>query len=179
MLTPPSAYTRFDPESLQLVSVAAAKDISAGEEITISYITLGQTSSARKKALQLWGFECQCPLCTAPPDQVAASDARRNQVEQLRSEAIDAFQAGRAFQALRITRQILNLLPQEELFPQYAEHYENMARIYFVLRDQENAVKYAKKSLEVLKEQGYINRIRPEHYQVMWRRFAEEEAGGY
>jgi len=80
---------------------------------------------------------------------------------------------------LRITRQILNLLPQEELFPQYAEHYENMARIYFVLRDQENAVKYAKKSLDVLKEQGYINRIRPEHYQVMWRRFAEEEAGGY
>lgn len=142
-------------------------------------MTLGQTSEARKKALKLWGFDCQCALCTAPAAEVAASDARRTQIEQLHEQAIDAFQAGRAFQALRITRQILNLLPTEELFVHYAEQYENMARIYFVLRDQENAVKYARMSLEVLLEQGYIKRIQPEHYAVMWKRFADEEAGRY
>ncbi|KAK5659205.1 hypothetical protein OQA88_1296 [Cercophora sp. LCS_1] len=142
-------------------------------------ITLGKTTAARREALKLWGFECQCSLCTAPAAEIAQSDARREQIEQLRDQAIDAFQAGRAYQALRITRQIINLIPTEELFPMYAEQYENMARIYFVLRDQENAVKYAKMSLDVLKEQGYIDRVKPEHFGIMWRRFAAEEEGRY
>ncbi|KAK3346132.1 hypothetical protein B0T25DRAFT_551148 [Lasiosphaeria hispida] len=172
----PNAYTRFIPKSQQ-VSVAAAKDIQPGEEITISYITLGQTYPERKEALQLWGFNCTCSLCMSSPAQVAASDERRRQIADLRSEAISAFQTGRSYQALRITRQVVNLLPAEELFPLYSEQYENMARVYFVLRDREKAEKYAKLSLDVLAEQGYIDRVKPELLDTMWKRFADEQAG--
>jgi len=142
-------------------------------------IILGKTHAERQSALQQWGFKCTCPLCTAPPNEIAQSDARRTQIESLRDQAISAFQAGRTYQSLRITRQILNLLPREELFPSFAEHYENMARIYFVLRDKENAYKYARISLEVLLEQGYIDRVREEHFHVMFSRFAQEEAGRF
>ncbi|KAK0648930.1 hypothetical protein B0T16DRAFT_436046 [Cercophora newfieldiana] len=175
----PNAYTRFSPKSLQVVAISAVRDIQPGEEITISYITLGKTTPERHQALKLWSFTCACDLCTAPPSEIAASDARRSKIELLRDQAIDAFQAGKSYQALRLTRQILNLLPTEELFPMYAEQYENMARIYFVLRDKENAYKYAKLSLDTLVEQGYLDRVRPEYYERMWQKFFQEEGGRF
>ncbi|KAK0610998.1 hypothetical protein B0T14DRAFT_441304 [Immersiella caudata] len=183
----PNAYNRFGLNSLQVVVVAAARDIQPGEEITISCpctntpvdITLGKTTPERIQSLKLWSFDCTCDLCTAPAPERAASDARRAKIDDLRDQAIAAFQAGKPYQALRLTRQVINLLPTEELFPVYAEQYENMARIYFVLRDKENAVKWAKQSLDTLVEQGYLDRVRPEHFIRMWQKFHEEEGGRY
>ncbi|KAK4445088.1 SET domain-containing protein 5 [Podospora aff. communis PSN243] len=175
----PNAYNRFGLNSLQKVVIGAARDIQPGEEITISYITLGKPTSERKESLKLWNFACTCDLCTSPASELAASDARRTKIESLRDKAIDAFQAGKPYEALRLTRQVINLLPSEELFPMYAEQFENMARIYFVLRDKENAYKYAKLSLDTLVEQGYLDRVKPEHYERMWRKFYEEEYGRY
>ncbi|KAK3989756.1 SET domain-containing protein 5 [Cladorrhinum sp. PSN332] len=169
----PNAYTRFIQENLQ-ISVGAAKDIEEGEEITISYLTLGKTSDERKKALKQWGFECTCDLCAADEAQVKASDARRRQIEELRGYAVLAFQAKKPYQALRLTRQVLNLLPAEEMFPFYSEQYENMARIYFVLGDMENAELYARKSLDVLAEQGYIQGVRDEQLEIMWNKFRQD-----
>ncbi|KAK3320136.1 hypothetical protein B0T19DRAFT_488318 [Cercophora scortea] len=168
----PNAYTRFIPRSLE-VSVAAVRDIQPGEEITISYITIGQETVQRKRALEVWGFECKCSLCSSSQNEIAASDARRRQIETLRGQVVEAFQDGKPFQALRLSRQVLNLLPSEELFPLYSEQYENMARAYWFLRDREKTMKYAKMSLEVLVEQGYIERVTPEHLEAMWRNFAE------
>ncbi|KAK3384895.1 hypothetical protein B0H63DRAFT_494124 [Podospora didyma] len=169
-----SAYTRFIPQTIQ-VSVGAARDIKPGEEIGISYITLGQTAAERFTALQQWGFNCTCDLCTASKAEISASDARRKKIDLLREQAIDAFQSGKPYQALRLTRQVLNLLPSEELFPLYSEQYENMARIYWVLRDMKKAEENARISLEILAEQGYIERFRPEYLDMMWRRFEQEE----
>lgn len=195
----PSAYTRFKHESLQ-VSVAAAKDIQAGEEITISCkplspspvftsipsilkqkadLTLGKPSHERKQLLQKWGFTCQCALCTGSASEIAASDARRQQIETLRDYAIRAFQGGKPYQALRFTRQVIGLLASEELFPMYSEQYENMARVFFVLGDMANAEKYARMSLQTLAEQGYIEGgVREELLERMWARFREEEGEG-
>ncbi|KAK4192385.1 hypothetical protein QBC35DRAFT_459557 [Podospora australis] len=170
----PNAYIRFIEDKLQ-VSVAAAKDIKQGEEITISYITLGKPSEERKKNLKQWGFECSCDLCTASPAEVQASDNRRKKIEELRDYAIRAFQAGKPYQALRLTRQVINLLASEELFPMYSEQYENMARIFWVLNDMKNAEKYARMSLDILVEQGYIPYVKDEYIDVMWRRFEQEE----
>ncbi|KAK0712909.1 hypothetical protein B0T26DRAFT_648852 [Lasiosphaeria miniovina] len=169
----PNAYTRFIPQSIQ-VSVGAARDIEAGEEITISYITLGQTSAERHKALQQWGFNCTCALCTAGADVVAASDARRRQVDALRGQAVEAFQRGKPYEALRLTRQVLGLLPAEELFPLYSEQYENIARIYWVLQDMERAEENARLSLDVLARQGYIDSVTPGHLDMLWRQFERE-----
>ncbi|KAK0669212.1 hypothetical protein QBC41DRAFT_224471 [Cercophora samala] len=168
------AYTRFIQESLQ-VSIAASKPISPGEEITISYLTLGKTFSERSHLLKKWGFTCSCPLCTSTPEAIAASDARRKEIMKLQDHAIRAFQANKPYQALRLTRQILPLLPKEELFPLESEQLENMSRIYFVLNDMENAEKYARQSLEVLAKQGYIKQVEGWMVGKMFRRFEEEE----
>ncbi|KAK0716660.1 hypothetical protein B0T21DRAFT_266491, partial [Apiosordaria backusii] len=170
----PNAYTRFVQESLQ-VSIAASKPIHPGEEITISYLTLGKTHSERTHLLKRWGFTCTCPLCTASPEAIAASDARRKEIEKLRDSAIRAFQANKPYQALRLTRQVLPLLAKEELFPVESEQLENLSRIYWVLNDMEKAEKYARRSLEVLANQGYIKEVESWMIKKMWRRFEEEE----
>ncbi|KAK0625408.1 hypothetical protein B0T17DRAFT_590995 [Bombardia bombarda] len=168
----PNAYTRFIPQSLG-VSVAASRDIKLGEEITISYLTVGETSDVRQRSLRQWGFECSCDLCSSSAAEVAASDARRRQIDMLRHQAVQAFTDGKPYQALRITRQVLNLLPLEGLFPLYSEQYENIARVYWMLRDREKAEKYARISLDVLAEQGYISRVRPGDVEIMWNKFVE------
>ncbi|KAK4038063.1 SET domain-containing protein 5 [Parachaetomium inaequale] len=162
-------------------NIGAARDIPTGEEITISYIPLGLPTPTRAQKLQQWDFTCHCPLYTARQPQHDASDARRREIDTLRDHAMGAFQAGRPYQALRLTRQVLALLPAEELFPLYSEQYENMARVFYVLRDMENAEKYARLSLGVLEEQGYVTTSiageggRGEALGRMWRRFEEEE----
>lgn len=138
-------------------------------------ITLGKPSEERKKSLKQWGFECTCDLCTASPAEVRASDNRRKQIEELRDYAIRAYQAGKPYQALRFTRQIVDLLPSEELFPMYSEQYENMARIFWTLNDMKNAEKYVRLSLEILAEQGYIRYVKDDHLEFMWKRFEQEE----
>jgi hypothetical protein len=48
-----------------------------------------------------------------------------------------------------------------------------------VLRDRENAERYARMSLGELREQGYIGEVREEMVEGMLRRFEEEEGGRY
>ncbi|KAK3321969.1 hypothetical protein B0H66DRAFT_638475 [Apodospora peruviana] len=168
----PNAYTRFIPRTLS-VSVGASRDIKPGEEITISYVTVGQTTAERHKALKHWGFECQCDLCTSSEQEIAASDARRREIDDLRGQAAAAYQEGKPYQALRLTRQVLGLIPSEELFPLYSEQYENIARIYWILGDWETGLKYARQSLDVLREQGYLEDVRPEHLEVMVTNFRQ------
>jgi len=165
-----SAYTRFVPSSLT-VSVAASKEIEPGEEITISYIPVGQTSEDRKQALGRWGFNCTCSLCSASRQEIEASDARRRLLYSLRDQAFSAFQQGKAYQALRLTKQVINMIPIEELFPLYSEQYENLARLYWSLGDHEKARENAKKSLDVLVEQGYLDSFKPEYLEMMWKNF--------
>ncbi|KAK3690095.1 hypothetical protein B0T22DRAFT_481275 [Podospora appendiculata] len=136
-------------------------------------ITVGQETTKRQKALEVWRVECRCSLCCNSKTEMASSDARRRQIERLRGQVVKAFQDGKPFQALRLSRQVLNLLPSEELFPLYSEQYEHMARAYWFIRNREKTMKYAKMSLEVLVEQGYIERDMPEHLEAMWKNFAE------
>ncbi|KJR87495.1 uncharacterized protein SPSK_01700 [Sporothrix schenckii 1099-18] len=112
----PNAFARFLPHSLA-VTVAAARDIAPGEEITVSCrsahpvsqrieednksttkgrqltpadIPLGQTRAARQQALLRWNFVCQCPLCAAAPADVDASDARRIRIDEQRASVEQA-----------------------------------------------------------------------------------------
>ncbi|KAL2268232.1 hypothetical protein VTJ83DRAFT_3078 [Remersonia thermophila] len=174
----PNAYTLFKPETLQ-VSIRAARDLEAGEEITHSYIPIGAPTSERAKRLSRWGFTCRCSLCEADAEAREASDKRRAEIQQLRDHAIRAYQAGRAYQALRFTRQVINLLGPEGLWQLYPEQYENVARIFYTLRDRANAEKYANMSLGLLAEQGEIPRADREAVERLLARFEEEEGGRY
>lgn len=52
------------PENSAEVAFTAARDITAGEQLTISYIDSEQGVAARQDALSWgYGFACRCPRC--------------------------------------------------------------------------------------------------------------------
>ena len=117
---------------------------------------MGQTFIDRQKALERWGFKCSCDLCTASSEEVAASDTRRLQIQNKYGHVYKAYQAGEAERAISLTNEILELMKEEDLFQLYSEQYENLGRIYWASGDKTNAIKYAKKSLDILEQQGHI-----------------------
>ncbi len=60
---------------------------------------------------------------------------------------------------------------QEELFPMYSEQYENLARTYWAVGDWKMATKYARMSLDLLKEQGYIEKYTEQHLAALLKSF--------
>ncbi|WEW61399.1 hypothetical protein PRK78_006889 [Emydomyces testavorans] len=65
-------------------TIHAIRPISAGEEITISYVGGDMLSSSRRAFLQSgFGFDCDCRLCARPLPDLQRSDARRLQIESL------------------------------------------------------------------------------------------------
>ncbi|KAI1806354.1 SET domain-containing protein [Daldinia bambusicola] len=151
----PNSYIRFTPSTLA-VSVVALKDIDPGEEITITYVPLGNTKDERREALQKWGFECTCSLCTASKTEVAASDYRRAKIKALRREVMKAVEAWDGSKAVKLTHEILELMKSEDLAPLYSSQYEIMARLYWKAKDKKTATKYAQMSIDVLVDQGYL-----------------------
>ncbi|GAA5831694.1 hypothetical protein JCM11251_000796 [Rhodosporidiobolus azoricus] len=65
----------------------AVTPVSAGSELNIEYLPnlLTLTRLERQNALMTsFGFSrCLCPVCTAPPDEVAKSDARRREIREI------------------------------------------------------------------------------------------------
>ena len=80
--TPKACYYIHAPkEPAKGLSVYAATDIKAGEEITISYLDPLLPSSQRQKVLKAaYNFECTCPTCSSSPELLKESDARRAKV---------------------------------------------------------------------------------------------------
>ena len=57
----PNSWWTFNGRELQM---RAVRDISAGEEMTISYITIsGSYNIPQESLLTGWGFKCVCTLC--------------------------------------------------------------------------------------------------------------------
>lgn len=67
-LTPRSCEPNLDvtfPGNNAIVSFVAARDISAREQLTISYVDTGMGLQQRRSALRFgYGFTCGCPRCT-------------------------------------------------------------------------------------------------------------------
>ncbi|KAI7563673.1 hypothetical protein KC317_g7580 [Hortaea werneckii] len=61
-----------------LETVHATRDISAGEEITVSYIELLRTRNQRAASLKRWGFTCACKCCKGASSSI--SQARRQRM---------------------------------------------------------------------------------------------------
>ncbi|KAK6363120.1 hypothetical protein TWF730_000567 [Orbilia blumenaviensis] len=67
-------------KTLEAETIHATRDIKAGEEITIYYLT-GDTSQTRQRMLkESFGFDCACQLCSLPADKIQASDRRRKEI---------------------------------------------------------------------------------------------------
>ncbi|KAI9809216.1 MAG: hypothetical protein M1825_002507 [Sarcosagium campestre] len=73
----PNSLTTWNT-NLQKMTLHAIRDISKGDEITISYLNHYAERAARQCRLWIWfHFECHCELCSLPEDQSQASDVRR------------------------------------------------------------------------------------------------------
>ncbi|KAK1596432.1 SET domain-containing protein 5 [Colletotrichum navitas] len=57
--------------------VYAARDIRAGEEVTVTYAPLAQTTDERRARLAQWGFTCDCAACEARDDDEQRVEMRR------------------------------------------------------------------------------------------------------
>ncbi|CAG2114599.1 unnamed protein product [Medioppia subpectinata] len=62
---PNSALVMKKDLSLQL---RAMRPIAAGEDITISYVSLQQNRANRQKALEFWSIDCECDKCVQKLD---------------------------------------------------------------------------------------------------------------
>jgi ABC-type branched-subunit amino acid transport system ATPase component len=96
-------------------------------------------------------------MCTAPDDEVAASDSRRTQIASMKEEVVEQLGRGRLYQAIKLSKEILTLLEEEDLVPLFSEQYDAIARIYWALKDRRNAERYGRKALEVLGNFGYVD----------------------
>jgi hypothetical protein len=58
-----------------------------GEELLISYTDTKKTREERQSYLkQGYNFECECSVCTLPPEESRKSDFRLTQMAKLRTE---------------------------------------------------------------------------------------------
>jgi len=79
----PNAKHSWNKNSKQQ-SVYALRNISAGDEITLSYLEGGASKERQESLLQNFQFRCKCDLCSLPARELKASDARI-----LRAKALD------------------------------------------------------------------------------------------
>jgi SET domain len=78
----PNAHNSWNSDT-KCETIHAICFIKAGEEITISYDKGGPFESRHTHLKNAFGFECSCGLCTLPPADLQASDARRRRIQLL------------------------------------------------------------------------------------------------
>lgn len=92
--------------------IYASADISAGEELCISYVDVRAPRDERLHKLQdTYRFECQCSACK---DVSTASDQRRMRLQEI-NEAIGAAEVDAATHGVQAVTEMLELCDQEHL----------------------------------------------------------------
>ncbi|EXF78954.1 hypothetical protein CFIO01_10021 [Colletotrichum fioriniae PJ7] len=145
----PNAITRFSPRTLEL-EVVAYQDILPGEELSISYSMLNMPYQDRQKALQEWGFNCTCSLCSSPPEVLAISDAYRRRLSEILSELEDPALAGSQSLVAELIDELEDVMAKEGLTAQAGEFYGIVAGVYRSMGEMELSKKYAELAVEKL-----------------------------
>ncbi|KAI9764032.1 MAG: hypothetical protein M1840_008908 [Geoglossum simile] len=139
------------------LTVHALRDIEAGREITISYISGVSLGHAERQHHLMDGFSftCACELCSLPPLARAASDRRLGQIRSINEDedaAIDLDQVlERPAESFRQVRRLFELLEEEGICDiRIARACFNACQIAIVVGDKARASVFA--------ERGYAAR---------------------
>ncbi|KAF2006394.1 SET domain-containing protein [Amniculicola lignicola CBS 123094] len=151
----PNAFVMFSPSGLS-VGIKSYREIQPGEEITISYLLLGQKSTDRQAGLRKWGFKCSCDLCSSPPSVLAASDERRVRISSSENSLVDLWKVGQVQSAIRLAEEIVDLMKEEELESMLTDEYVILARLHLLLEEKNKAEEYAELAVEELKNLGFL-----------------------
>ncbi|EMD88542.1 hypothetical protein COCC4DRAFT_76733 [Bipolaris maydis ATCC 48331] len=153
----PNAAYFFDQDTMTHY-VHAIRPIYPGEEITITYINNEVTRVQRMGRLRTnWGFTCACSACSAHPLVTAESDARILQIEAVQKTLNDWTNTSQATPAL--AELLVSLYEQERLHAGLATAYQHAAEVHASFGLKWEAVRYARKSLELtLLDKGWADR---------------------
>ncbi|KAK4165330.1 hypothetical protein QBC43DRAFT_32103 [Cladorrhinum sp. PSN259] len=142
----PNSDYYFDHDTLTQY-IHAVRDISPGEELTLSYINPVMKRKARVRKLQrIWGFECACPLCTQEKPRVGASDLRIRQIKELANEFQEWEPQSRANPSM--AELMVSLYEQERLWGSMYEAYVYAALEYNAIGEPWMAIKYARLAVD-------------------------------
>ncbi|CAP70984.1 uncharacterized protein PODANS_3_10350 [Podospora anserina S mat+] len=97
---------------------------------------------------KLWGFDCSCNLCAGPPELLAASDARRQKVDDLGPEIVELVEEGKFDEAVKLNKEMIQALTEEEILPHMGDYYEIMGRLYQAWGKKKEAVEWFEKALD-------------------------------
>lgn len=137
------------------VDWVAARDIEAGEEITVTYVNLLMTAAERQQRLAQYGFTCDCAACVGQGE----TDSRRARMgvllltlnENPEGRGNDGIAAlGENLQLLRWAEELVQMLEEEALVDYLPQAYGYAGKLSSVLGDDEAAVDWRRKEAEVL-----------------------------
>ncbi|KAF1954919.1 hypothetical protein CC80DRAFT_474957 [Byssothecium circinans] len=173
----PNAFVLFSRAGISM-AVKASRDIEEGEELSISYITHGQPSPHRHRALSRWGFTCTCSLCTLPAAQKTASDMRRTLIAQSTDKITDLWESGKPMDAIVLAEESIEMIRDEGLVHLLPDEYALVAKLWLlVARAKEGRVREGKGKGEGGKGKGGVAEREREEAE-RWARLSWEMLGG-
>ncbi|CAM1503773.1 Fc.00g013640.m01.CDS01 [Cosmosporella sp. VM-42] len=111
----PNTLHTWDSETDKLVTYAM-RDIEEGEEITSSYISGFAPFAYRKRHLkEIFGFDCQCGLCSLSPDERAVSDLRTRKINRIKDKLHDLTLRPAPVPTLKYIRELIALYAEEDI----------------------------------------------------------------
>ncbi|KAI2462972.1 SET domain-containing protein [Annulohypoxylon bovei var. microspora] len=128
-------------------TTVAARDISPGEELSISYIELMLSREERRSRLRRWGFECSCAHCSMSDEDAAASDARLQRIEELET-ALENF--NETIVTAETGAQIAELYEKEKLDIYLGQVYTRAALNFALFGEEAKARRYALAAVEAV-----------------------------
>ncbi|KAI1773279.1 SET domain-containing protein [Hypoxylon cercidicola] len=132
-------------------TTAAARDIAAGEELSISYIELMLPREERRARLRKWGFECACAHCSMSDEQAAASDARLRRIEELEG-ALETF--NETVVTADTGAQLAELYETERLHIYLGQAYTRAALNFALFGEEDRAREYARAAVDALERES-------------------------
>ncbi|KAK4175179.1 hypothetical protein QBC36DRAFT_355362 [Triangularia setosa] len=139
-----SCFTRYSPSTL-IMEIVAYKDISPGEELSISYAPLNILSTDRSELLKWWGFTCTCALCQNPT-AIKKSDKQRNRIQAL----LEEFDTPSKLTEEKIA-EIEELVREEGMEGQMGDLYNIVGNVYAQKGEIKRAKEYGTKGVVWLK----------------------------
>ncbi|KAK4699756.1 hypothetical protein P7C70_g6502, partial [Phenoliferia sp. Uapishka_3] len=122
----------------------ATRDISKGEEISVTYAALLASGATRRRALsKKYRFDCLCPTCTLPEDLAAQSDARRAELSRF-----DTFVRGGGMPSYPMLMDALKVAEKEGLASERAHVLLAGTKALSRSRQLETALDWATKTRE-------------------------------
>jgi len=141
---------------LKKQTVYALRTIPEGEEITLSYLESGSSAERQQTLKEAFNFTCACEVCSLPPAELKASDARILHAQRL-DKTIGNWDSARNSPAklMKNGRKLLSIYNEEGIKDDRLPNlYYDIFQIVNMHGDQARASAFAKKycDLKVLSE---------------------------